>query len=110
MSGRSVSFQGASDDCIEIDGCPGADEFYVNRHDFGLFKLSSEEEEAQLVVRVAYEGSNGVWSVGFMPVEEGVAVPPWPIRWGLPMNDYTACVEVVCPTDVTLERIDGEAS
>lgn len=104
----NVTFQGASDDCIEIDGCPGADEFYVNRKDCGLFLLASAE--GHLVVRVAYGDHNGCWSVGFMPCDEGEEVPSWPLRFAEAINEYTVCVEVECPDDVTLTRIDAVES
>lgn len=103
----TVTFQGVSDDCIEIAGCSGADEFYVNSDGYGVFLLESPSEGG-LYVRVAYEGRAGVWSVGVMPIEEGALIPEWPIRWANEerLNDYTACVAVDCPDDVSLCRRD----
>lgn len=104
---RRVTFQGASDDCIEIAGCPGADEFYADANGTGLFKLSSAEEATSLLVRVTYE-KQGVWSVALMPLDEGVPVPSWSISLAPPMNDYTICVAVDGPDDVTLSRQDAD--
>lgn len=40
-----------------------------------------------------------------MPADEDVPVPPWPLRWGEPMNGYTACVAIDCPPDVVLKQV-----
>lgn len=102
-----VTFQGASDDLVEIDGCPGADEFPADpEYDGGLFVL--ETDEHGLLVKVTYE-AHGCWSVAVMPREEDEAIPAWPLAWGEPMNGYTACLAITCPPDVRLRRIEGVA-
>lgn len=105
-----VTFFGASDDLIEIAGCPGADEFYVNEKDEGWFKLIHDDGQGSiegLIVTVQYRWLP-TWTVGLTLLDEGIPLPPWPIRidYGKePSPNYSPMLSVDAPEGTYLERI-----
>ena len=98
---RTVSFYGASDDLIEVDGIPGADEF-------AALDQSPEGMAGSFVVggkiRVrAYYDQRGVWGFSVSQVTDAVPLPDWPIRISQQSDcDYSTRVEIDCPDDATV--------
>lgn len=96
----NVTFYGASDDLIEVDGCPGADEFNrISGNWSGILASGTD----QMAVHVDYRPP-GVWSVGASQVDEGHPVPDWPVRFD-EAHDYSVRMTVGCPGDVVLEEV-----
>jgi hypothetical protein len=71
-----ITFQGASDDLVEIDGAPGADEFNVYpKNDYaGTWLVQSQEAPSDLrfLVDAYYMGT---WSFAVRQVDEGDRLP-----------------------------------
>lgn len=95
---------GASDDLVEAEGVPGADEFNaVSRHWVGL--LVSPDDERMLVY-VDYR-RNGCWTTTVGRWEEDVALPDWDIK--ISSDDdlcrYSTYMEITVPEGTTLTEV-----
>lgn len=101
---KTVSFEGASDDLIEVEGCDGGDEYGVwNNGDSykGTFTLV-EGNEPRMNVHAFYDGC---WSFGIGMVDEDVALPDWPTRLKSPGGrGYTTRLEIDIPDNVFVKR------
>lgn len=98
---KKVTIYGASDDCIEIDGCKGADEFYANAGDVaGCFDFVSQSTMGRMRVYAIYDGC---WHFSFGQGEEGDTDPQWLITttW----EEYTAKHIMEVPDDTICSRV-----
>ena len=98
---QTVTFYGASDDLIEIDGINGADEFYSDGDEKtyqGVFNVGG-----QLRVFALYL-PHGVWSFAVAQVDDGVPLPDWPIRIIQHPNEYSIALEIDVPDGVAVFR------
>lgn len=67
----SVTFYGASDDLIEVEGdAPGCDEYNSDDDSF----LVVCDGDAGCIVHLVYTG-DGTWQVGVRPIGENVPMP-----------------------------------
>jgi hypothetical protein len=94
---RTLTFSGASDDLVHVDGGPKKyDE--INTYEPVVFVIGGK-------VRVTvYYGDNGTWGVGLSQWEEGIDFPDWPIRFTQSDHQYSVAVEVDVPDDVSVVR------
>lgn len=95
-------FWGSSDDLIEVQGVPGADEFCNARDDIvkGVFHIGG-----QLQIIALYDGC---WSFSVGKVDEDVDWPDWPIRIKpSEHNAYSAQLEIDVPKYVSVSCIKG---
>lgn len=95
---KTVTIYGASDDLVEVEGVPGADEFgaYSSRAHVGYFELISESTMGRLRVHCIYDGC---WHFSFGQVEEGDPWPQWPIS--TTFDGYSAKHSIEVPDDTT---------
>jgi hypothetical protein len=67
----SVTFYGASDDLIEVEGdAPGCDEY--NEDDASFLVVC--DGDAGCIVHIGYT-HNGTWQIGVQPIGENVPMP-----------------------------------
>ncbi len=115
-----ITFHGASDDLVEVEGCEGADEFNVYPKDSNSVAwhgdLAAPGEGESLRVHLVYDGC---WHVGVGQVDEEIPLPPWPltIRQGrgltpearagkeMPESRYSAVLLVDAPAGTRLVNI-----
>lgn len=101
---QTVTFYGASDDLIEVNGIEGADEFNVIGEDRSIYVATFEVVAGAegVLVHALYDGT---WS--FAPArdfdgDEKQPMPAWPMRVG-------QSEEVPYSTKLSIEVPDGAA-
>lgn len=105
----TVTIYGASDDLVEVAGCPNADEFNVR----GDWHGDLCHETGTMRVYARYE-TDGVWSVGVSQVDEEHQLPGWPvtITQAPAMNPdnpgYSALLTIEAPDGTYLTGLDED--
>ena len=105
---RTLTIYGASDDLIEMEGVPGADEFGAWGNGEGGIR-GSFVLGGQMRILAIY-GKRGCWSFALGQVDEGIPFPDWPIR--IKQNlirgevGYSTQVEIDVPDGVGIVRED----
>jgi len=99
---RKITFYGSSDDLIEIEGAPGADEYYAD--------TDREEPEGRFIVGgkilvMALYDKNGCWSFSLGQLHEDVPFPDWPISFRQHENGYSVELTIEAPDDAIVCRI-----
>ena len=93
----SLTFYGASDDLIELEGTKGSEpsEFSPPNGKPGVVKLD-HPEEGKMLVFVDYATLNlaGCWMIGISQVEEDVPLPKWKMRWSTHKRCYSSLLEI----------------
>lgn len=114
---RTLKFYGASDDLFEIVGTvrPEPDEIGVGESPV-VVKIKSSGGEV-CVVALYSPGDTACWSVGLMPVDEGVPIPPWAVSFKNHDNGsrspgcgnlYSAEMTIVVPDDAVVSVVARE--
>lgn len=104
-----VKFYGASDDCVEVEGCEGADEFAAF---YGPGKLmwGGDLVTADAALRV-YAVFDGCWHFSVGQADEAFPLPSWPVRFeqhrSLP---YSVLLTVEAPDGVRLANVWPKAA
>lgn len=103
-----ITIYGASDDLVEVDGCEGADEFYVASVPDGQVcwhgDLVAPGGTEQLRARAIYH--EGVWSIALGQADEDVPFPSWGNGTGqAPGTDYSAAVTIDAPEGTRLTNV-----
>jgi hypothetical protein len=111
-----VTFQGASDDLVEIDGAPGADEFNVyDEHGYaGTWLVQETDKGADDFVGLRFYVDayyRGTWSFALRQVEEGDALPGDMMvltTTNETENDYTTLLWIdTGEIDVNIQKVEG---
>ena len=88
---ETITFYGASDDLVEIEGnvagCGEYDAYEDNQASFAVTATEGSGQIQGLRVHVRYERT-ACWSVGISPLEEGSELPDWNPR--ITFSGYTA--------------------
>ncbi|MGH3376023.1 MAG: hypothetical protein ACRDP6_14895 [Actinoallomurus sp.] len=106
-----IRIYGASDDCIEVEGCEGADEFAT--HEPGPVKWGGDLRAPDGSVLRAYAVLTSCWSIALGQATEDQPFPAWPVvtaqHRSLP---YSTMVEIDAPDGTELVNVwpGGEAS
>lgn len=103
-----ITIYGASDDLVEVEGCEGADEFYVARVKDGevcwrarLIAPSTEDDRwQQLCVRAIFDGC---WHFAVGQVDESLPFPPWPVKVSQHQNGYSVLLTIDAPEGTRLD-------
>jgi hypothetical protein len=98
---KTLTMYGASDDLVEADGIPGADEFDCYQPRPGEDIHASFVLGGRMRIRAIYDGC---WSFAIGQVEEETPLPDWPIRISQHERGYSTLVEIDVPDDVSLIR------
>lgn len=107
-----ITFQGASDDLVEISGAPGADEFNVyDKHGYAGTWLVKSEGDNPLINFYVDAYYRGTWSFAVRQIDEGIPLPEDLIvltTTNETINDYTTLLWIETnDVDVTIEKVEG---
>lgn len=102
-----IEIYGASDDCIEVSGCEGADEFYADGKGCWRADLVGPGGTERCRVLAEYDpDGSGCWVISLSQTEEGVPFPGWGNGTGQGPNDYSVLVRIDAPDGTRLESIE----
>ena len=104
-----IEIYGASDDCIEVSGCEGADEFYADGKGGWQGDLEAPGEGERMRVWCWYD-KDGCWQVGVGQVTEDVPLAPWPVTIAQHKSGYSALLSVDGPKGTRLVNVKPETS
>lgn len=110
-----ITIYGASDDLVEVEGCEGADEFYVYGDGRWQGDLAPPGEVEQMRVHCWYS-DDGCWQVGVGQVIEDHQLPAWPvtITQAPAMNPanpgYSALLSIDAPEGTRLVNVKPESA
>lgn len=99
-----ITIYGASDDCVEVDGCKGADEFYADASGRWQGDLVGPDVSDQMRVWCWYD-SDGAWQAGVGQVTEAVTLASWPVTITQHPNEYSAMLSIDAPEGTRLENV-----
>ena len=108
---RTLTFYGASDDLFYMDGVRDGEPDEVDCYNRpACAKIHSSEGEVCVVAMYSPKGCNvGCWTVGLMPVDEDIPIPPWPVEFKLneirPSVGYSAELTIVVPDDALVSMV-----
>jgi hypothetical protein len=105
---KTVKFYGASDDLIEASGIDGADEFSpTSFREDGADRGSFLIEAAPFSMLVhGFYGPGAVWSFAPAMVDDGVPLPPWPIRITSSSDcPYSTELQIDVPDHATMRQV-----
>ncbi len=106
----SITFWGASDDLVEIEGdLEGCDEYPLGilNSDLGqytIFEVRTDRERVEIVATYTYSGT---WT--FMPVlpTEDDPWPAWPMQVSAsPQNDYSLQLTIEVPDGTVVAPVE----
>lgn len=100
----SITFYGASDDLVEVEGCPGADEFNVYGPAIMCWRGDLVAPDGSTMrISALYESC---WSFAVGQADEDHPLPEWPVRIAQsPEVRYSVLLEVDAPDGTTLTNI-----
>lgn len=102
-----IEIYGASDDCVEVSGCEGADEFYADGKGCWQGDLVGPGGTEQLRVRAEY-GPDGVWVISLAQTDESVPFPAWGNGIEQAPNGYSVLVRIDAPKGTRLTNVIPE--
>jgi hypothetical protein len=100
-----ITVYGASDDCIEVDGCEGADEFSApgGRWHGDLVAPGGTE---QLRIYAEYgRADSECWVIALLPTDEDVPFPDWGNGAGRSENGYSCELRIDAPEGTRLTNV-----
>lgn len=105
METIEITFSGASDDLVDISGCPGGDEFNCTMRagpiDLGGVFLVTGPDGSMKVTAIY----DGCWGFAVTQVDEGVPLPPWPSRLEVGGRGYSANLVLTVPKGTHVARL-----
>lgn len=108
-----LTFAGASDDLIEINGPDGPDEFDVYGRGPIMWRADVISPASRPVIRVSVllvDEDEGCWHVAAGQVDEDTPLPDWPITVRqAPDTGYATVLEIDAPDGCTLRVIEQPA-
>lgn len=104
---RTLRFYGASDDRFEIEGSlPGEpDELGCYKKPCVVKVCSPSKGQLAIVGMYAPGNTAPCWSIGIMPVDEDVPIPPWQISWQTNENGYSTQLTILVPDDAVVSEV-----
>lgn len=103
-----ITIYGASDDCVEVGGCEGADEFCVTSGPWQADLVGPGGTE-QLRVRAEFDpDGSGCWVISLSQTDESVPFPAWANHTGQHVNGYSTAVKVDAPEGTRLTNVKPE--
>lgn len=105
-----IRIYGASDDLIEVEGCPGGDEF--NSYQLGadgapgaLMWRGDFRAPSGNIMR-AYAVLDGCWSIALGQADDELHFPSWPVTITQhPDTTYSTMAEIDAPDGTVLENV-----
>jgi hypothetical protein len=105
MSPIQITINGASDDLIQVEGCEGADEFYLSSAGGWQGDLVGPDPADQLRVWCWLDDDSGAWQVGVGQVLEAVPMASWPVKFSQDPNGYSARLTIEAPEGTRITNI-----
>lgn len=104
-----ITIYGASDDLVEVEGCEGADEFYVHGGVSGDTvcwhgDLVAPGGTEQMRVSAFY-GETGTWHFALGQTDESVPFPEWGNGISQHESGYSALVTIDAPDGTRLTNV-----
>lgn len=97
-----ITFYGASDDVIEVEGCEGADEFNSYERN-SMWHGDLVTADAAIRIHVFYDGC---WHVSVGQADEAIPLPDWPIKISQHRSlPYSALLEIDAPDSTRLTNV-----
>jgi hypothetical protein len=106
-----ITIYGASDDCVEVEGCEGADEFSVSGKGQWQSDLVGPGGTEQLRVRAEWDpDGSGCWVISLSQTDESVPFPAWGNGVEQHPNGYSTMVIVDAPEGTRLTNVKPAGS
>ena len=104
---RELRFYGASDDLFEIEGTSGDEPDEVGCYNRPAVAKIESPSEGSLCVVAVYAPANvaGCWSIGLMPRDEDIPMPPWKTSFRTGGRGYSAELTITVPDDATVSIV-----
>jgi hypothetical protein len=99
----TITFYGASDDLIEVEGCENDGEFDGDAWSADVVGPGATE---QIHVSVWF-AENGCWHVGVGQVDESVPLPAWPVTITQHERGGSALLTIEAPAGTRLDNISA---
>ncbi len=101
---KTLTVYGASDDLIEADGIPGADEFYWRQSGTNtLILVQDRKPKLYIHCFYGYKNITACWCFAVSPIDEDEPLPDWDIRiTRSPIKAYSALLTMTVPDDVSM--------
>ena len=100
MTTAALSFYGASDDCVEVEGARSNE--WLHYH--GVWTAKLEAPDGQALSVFAYY--DGVWGLGIGQVDEDTPLPDWKVDVGQYITEsggmYSTLLTVHAPVGTTI--------
>ena len=97
-----ITIYGGSDDCIDVAGCEGADEFLsYETHSMWRGDLIAPDG-SQMRVHALYDGC---WHLAVGQVDEGIQLPAWPTAITQHESGYSALLAIDAPEGTRLTNV-----
>jgi hypothetical protein len=101
-----IRIYGASDDCIEVEGCEGADEFRSYEKGYVMWWGDLRAPNGEVIRAHAVLSDGDTWSIALGQVNEESPFPEWPVVIRQHTNtDYSTMVELDAPDGTVLENV-----
>lgn len=96
---RELSFFGDSDDCREIEGIIGDEDYHP-----AVKIMASDGTGLYVIWSYSEVINNACWMVGFQQLDEGIPIPDWAsnIRLTTAPNGYSVKVSILIDDDCDL--------
>ena len=106
-----IKISGHSDDIVDVEGCEGADEFYVAHVTDGSVSWHADlvapgaAEQVQVSAFIGGGDGDGCWHVALGQPLESVPFPSWPVEFGQDKNGYSVLVTIDAPEGTRLVNV-----
>ncbi|MFV2172404.1 hypothetical protein ACFHW2_11520 [Actinomadura sp. LOL_016] len=100
-----IVIYGASDDLVQVEGCPGADEFNVYGDGPVMWRgdLIAPGGDA---MRVHVLLADGCWHIAIGQADESIPLPSWPFRIvNTPDCGYSVVALITAPDGTRLDNV-----
>ncbi len=107
-----ITINGGSDDLVEVDGCEGADEFYVANVPAGavcwygdlVAPGAAEQMRVSAIFGVGDDG-DGTWHIALGQPLESVPFPDWKLTYSQEKSGYSVLVTIDAPEGTQLVNV-----
>jgi hypothetical protein len=104
-----ITIYGASDDCVEVAGVEGADEFYVDAKGCWQADLVAPGGTDQMRVRAEYDpDGSGCWVISLSQVDESVPFPAWGNGTEQAPSGYSTLIRIDAPEGTRMANVKPE--
>jgi hypothetical protein len=104
-----IRIYGAGGDCIEVEGCAGADEFLSYERGPVMWRGDLRAPNGE-VMRAYAVFNDELWAIALGQAYEADPFPTWPVKTGQHRSlGYSTMVEIDAPDGTVLENVWPEA-